>query len=137
MTAEHDLVVRGGTVIDGTGAPRRTADVAVSAGIVTTVGEVDGRGRQEVDADGALVLPGFVDIHSHYDGQAVWDANPDLYWRLGDTTGTAKDSGPNESNGTYEGGYAQGQVGAFDGATNKAVAFDGNNGTVLTVDVQL
>jgi large repetitive protein len=63
-------------------------------------------------------------------GQAVWDANPDLYWRLGDSNGTAKDSGPNESNGTYQGGYVQGQTGAFDGASNKAVAFDGNNGFV-------
>ncbi len=65
-------------------------------------------------------------------GQAVWDANPDLYWRLGDTNGTAKDSGPNESNGIYQGGYAQGQNGAFDGATNKAVTFDGNNGFVAS-----
>ena len=65
-------------------------------------------------------------------GQAVWDANPDLYWRLGDTTGTAKDSGPNESNGTYQGGYTQGQAGAFDGATNKAVAFNGSDGFVAS-----
>jgi PKD repeat protein len=63
-------------------------------------------------------------------GQAVWDADPTLYWRLGDTNGTAKDAGPNESNGTYQGGYVQGQTGAFDGASNKAVAFDGNNGFV-------
>ncbi len=65
-------------------------------------------------------------------GQAVWDANPDLYWRLGDSDGTAKDSGPNESNGIYQGGYVQGQAGAFDGATNKAVTFDGNNGFVAS-----
>ena len=65
-------------------------------------------------------------------GQAVWDSNPDLYWRLGDTNGTAKDSGPNESNGTYQGGYTQGQTGAFDGATNKAVAFNGNDGFVAS-----
>ncbi len=71
--AEHDLVIRGGTVIDGTGAPRRTADVAVTAGVVTEVGRVDGTGRREIDADGALVTPGFVDIHCHYDGQATWD----------------------------------------------------------------
>ncbi len=68
----HDLVIRGGTVIDGTGAPARTADVAIADGVVTEVGAVDGTGRQEVDADGALVTPGFVDIHTHYDGQAVW-----------------------------------------------------------------
>jgi N-acyl-D-aspartate/D-glutamate deacylase len=72
MTA-HDLVIRGGSVVDGTGAPARRADVAISDGTVTHVGEVDGRGRREIDADGALVTPGFVDIHTHYDGQATWD----------------------------------------------------------------
>jgi N-acyl-D-aspartate/D-glutamate deacylase len=72
--AEHDLVIRGGTVIDGTGAPRRTADVAVSHGRITEVGRVDGRGGREIDADGAVVAPGFVDIHTHYDGQATWDS---------------------------------------------------------------
>ncbi|HLM63296.1 MAG TPA: amidohydrolase family protein [Acidimicrobiales bacterium] len=72
MTAA-DLVVRGGTVVDGTGTPARTADVAITGGVVTEVGRVDGRGRREVDADGALVTPGFVDIHTHYDGQATWD----------------------------------------------------------------
>jgi N-acyl-D-aspartate/D-glutamate deacylase len=70
----HDLVIRGGTVIDGSGGPRRTADVAVADGIVTAVGVVDGRGRREIDADGALVIPGFVDIHTHYDGQVTWDS---------------------------------------------------------------
>ena len=65
-------------------------------------------------------------------GQAVWDSNPDLYWRLGDTTSTARDSGPNESNGTYQGGYTQGQAGAFDGTTNKAVAFNGSDGFVAS-----
>jgi N-acyl-D-aspartate/D-glutamate deacylase len=70
----HDLVVRGGRVVDGTGAPARTADVAVEDGLVVEVGHVPARGRREVDADGALVTPGFVDIHSHYDGQATWDA---------------------------------------------------------------
>ena len=70
---DHDLVIRGGAVIDGTGAPARTADVAVSGGRITAVGRVDGAGDREVDADGALVTPGFVDIHAHYDGQATWD----------------------------------------------------------------
>ncbi|HEY2997769.1 MAG TPA: amidohydrolase family protein, partial [Acidimicrobiales bacterium] len=70
----HDLVIRGGTVVDGTGAPARTADVAVSDGVVTAVGRVDGPARREIDADGALVTPGFVDVHTHYDGQATWDA---------------------------------------------------------------
>jgi N-acyl-D-aspartate/D-glutamate deacylase len=69
----YDLVIRGGTVIDGSGAPRRTADVAVVDGIVAAVGVVDERGRREIDADGAIVTPGFVDIHTHYDGQVTWD----------------------------------------------------------------
>ena len=68
-----DLVIRGGSVIDGTGAPARTADVAIAGATVVEVGRVDGEARQEIDADGALVTPGFVDIHTHYDGQATWD----------------------------------------------------------------
>jgi N-acyl-D-aspartate/D-glutamate deacylase len=73
--AEFDLVVRGGTLVDGTGAPGRRADVAVSGGRIAEVGRIDGRGAREIDADGALVLPGFVDIHTHYDGQAMWDSS--------------------------------------------------------------
>ena len=69
----HDLVIRGGTVVDGTGAPARTADVAISDGRITEVGRVDGPAQRQIDADGALVTPGFVDIHTHYDGQATWD----------------------------------------------------------------
>ncbi|MBN2622862.1 MAG: amidohydrolase family protein [Acidimicrobiales bacterium] len=69
----HDLVIRGGTVVDGTGAPARTADVAISDGRITEVGRVDGPTQRQIDADGALVTPGFVDIHTHYDGQATWD----------------------------------------------------------------
>ena len=67
------MVIRGGSVVDGTGAPARTADVAVSAGRITEVGRVDGVGHREIDADGLLVTPGFVDVHTHYDGQATWD----------------------------------------------------------------
>jgi N-acyl-D-aspartate/D-glutamate deacylase len=69
----HDLVIRNGRVVDGTGAPSRRADVAIDDGRITTVGEVDGRGARELDADGAVVAPGWVDVHSHYDGQATWD----------------------------------------------------------------
>src|SRR5690606_6467401 len=71
----HDLVVRGGTVVDGGGGEPFTGDVAVDAGVITAVGRVDERGRREIDADGALVTPGFVDVHAHYDGQATWDSN--------------------------------------------------------------
>jgi N-acyl-D-aspartate/D-glutamate deacylase len=74
MAAEHDLVIRGGTVADGTGAPLREADLAISDGIITEVGQVTGSGREEIDARGLLVTPGFVDIHTHYDGQATWDS---------------------------------------------------------------
>lgn len=70
---DFDLVVRGGTVVDGSGGEPRTADVAVAGGVVAEVGRVDGRGAREVDADGAVVTPGFVDVHTHYDGQVSWD----------------------------------------------------------------
>lgn len=70
---QHDLIIRGGTVVDGAGAAKRTADVAVNDGVVSEVGRVGGSTRREIDADGALVAPGFVDIHAHYDGQATWD----------------------------------------------------------------
>ncbi len=70
----HDLVIRGGTVVDGTGAPARRADVAVDGDRITAVGEVDAGGAARViDAEGRLVTPGFVDLHSHLDAQVGWD----------------------------------------------------------------
>ena len=72
-SGEHDLVVRGGTVVDGTGAERRAADVAVDDGRITAVGDVAAGGREELDATGLLVTPGWVDVHTHYDGQVTWD----------------------------------------------------------------
>jgi N-acyl-D-aspartate/D-glutamate deacylase len=69
----HDVVIRNGTVVDGTGAPARAADVAIDDGTVTTVGRVDAEGAMEFDATGRIVTPGFVDIHTHYDGQVTWD----------------------------------------------------------------
>lgn len=69
----HDLVIRNGVLIDGTGAPQRPADVAIDGGRITAVGQGIGPGRREVDAAGCLVTPGWVDIHTHYDGQATWD----------------------------------------------------------------
>ena len=75
--AAHDLVIRGGTIVDGSGGDSYVGDVAISGGVVTQVGPtgtVDGAGRREIDAEGKLVAPGFVDIHTHYDGQATWDA---------------------------------------------------------------
>ena len=69
----HDLVIRDGTVVDGTGAPGVTADVAVDGDRITTVGAVTDRGRKEIDARGAYVTPGFVDVHTHLDAQIAWD----------------------------------------------------------------
>ncbi|MFM9084520.1 MAG: N-acyl-D-amino-acid deacylase family protein, partial [Actinomycetota bacterium] len=70
----HDIIIRGGTIVDGTGAPRRTADIAVKDGLIVEVGTVVGEAREENDAAGLLVTPGFVDIHTHYDGQVSWDS---------------------------------------------------------------
>ncbi len=70
--ATHDLVIRGGTVIDGSGGEQFAADLAIDGGVITDIGTVASAGRQELDASGALVTPGFVDIHTHYDGQATW-----------------------------------------------------------------
>jgi N-acyl-D-amino-acid deacylase len=72
MDPAYDLVIRNGLVIDGTGAERFEADIAVKAGRIAAIGEVSGAGAEEIDARGKLVTPGFVDIHTHYDGQAVW-----------------------------------------------------------------
>jgi N-acyl-D-aspartate/D-glutamate deacylase len=72
--ADHDLIIRGGSVIDGTGAEARPADVAVRDGVIVEVGSVGGRATREIDADGTFVIPGIVDIHAHYDGQATWDS---------------------------------------------------------------
>lgn len=69
----HDLVIRNGTVVDGTGAPRRQADVAVDGGKISAIGKVTARGRREIDARDLLVTPGWVDVHTHYDGQVTWD----------------------------------------------------------------
>jgi N-acyl-D-aspartate/D-glutamate deacylase len=70
---QHDLVIRGGTVIDGTGAARVTADVAVDGGVIVEIGSDVGAARRTIDADGLLVTPGFVDVHTHYDAQVAWD----------------------------------------------------------------
>jgi len=69
----HDIVIRGGTIIDGTGAPAFTGDVAIADGRIAAVGGKQGPGRREIDASGLLVTPGWVDVHTHYDGQAMWD----------------------------------------------------------------
>ena len=69
----HDLVIKGGTVADGNGGEPFEGDVAIDEGRISAVGDVSQAGREEIDAKGKLITPGFVDIHTHYDGQATWD----------------------------------------------------------------
>ena len=69
----HDLLIRGGTVVDGTGAPTKKADVAIGGDRIVAVGENLGPARREIDATDLIVTPGWVDCHTHYDGQATWD----------------------------------------------------------------
>src|SRR5580700_9689933 len=69
----HDIVIRGGTIIDGTGKATFTGDVAIRGDSIAAVGGKQGPGRREIDATGLLVTPGWVDVHTHYDGQAMWD----------------------------------------------------------------
>jgi N-acyl-D-amino-acid deacylase len=73
MTHEYDLVVRGGTVVDGSGNDPLAADVAVSGDRIVAVGSVTGSATEEIDALGCIVTPGFVDVHTHYDGQVTWE----------------------------------------------------------------
>jgi N-acyl-D-aspartate/D-glutamate deacylase len=69
----YDMIVRGGTVVDGTGTPAFTADLAITDGFIVEVGRLDGQAAEVINADGLMVTPGFVDIHSHYDAQIAWD----------------------------------------------------------------
>lgn len=69
----HDIVIRGGTLVDGTGKPAFQGDLAIDGGTISAVGKVDGTGRREIDAQGLTVSPGFIDIHTHLDAQVGWD----------------------------------------------------------------
>ena len=70
----HDIVISGGTIVDGTGEPAFTGDVAISNGVITAVGhDASGAAKRRIDADGLVVTPGWVDVHTHYDGQVTWD----------------------------------------------------------------
>lgn len=68
----YDLCIRGGTIVDGLGGEPYVADVAVRDGVIVEIGSVAGTAEREIDATGLLVTPGFVDLHTHYDGQAIW-----------------------------------------------------------------
>jgi len=82
----HDLLITGATVYDGNGAPGRRADVAVSDGRITEVGQVNDGARETVDADGLALMPGIVDVHTHYDAQLTWDRTLSPSTSLGVTT---------------------------------------------------
>ena len=77
----HDLVIRKGNIADGRGSPLYQADIAINDGVISRIGNISERGREELDARGLLVAPGWVDIHSHYDGQAF--LKTDCYPRAG------------------------------------------------------
>jgi N-acyl-D-amino-acid deacylase len=82
----YDVIITGGTIVDGTGAPATTGDVAIRDGVIVEVGAVSGSARRTIDADGALITPGWVDIHTHYDGQVSWDDTIDPSFSNGVTT---------------------------------------------------
>lgn len=85
--ADYDLIIRNGTIIDGSGAPSTPGDVAVKDGLIAAVGtEVSGTATREIDASGKVVTPGFIDVHTHYDGQATWDNHMSPSSNLGTTT---------------------------------------------------
>jgi N-acyl-D-aspartate/D-glutamate deacylase len=86
MAMTYDLVIRGGTVIDGSGNAPFEVDVSINGSRITAVGKVEGRGKTEVDAQSRIVTPGFVDIHTHYDGQVVWSSTLSPSSHLGVTT---------------------------------------------------
>ncbi len=71
----HDVIIRNGTLIDGTGAAGKRADLAIDGDRITAIGAIEGGAALEIDAAGKLVTPGFVDIHTHLDAQLAWDPN--------------------------------------------------------------
>lgn len=86
MPESFDILIRNGTIVDGTGADPFEGDVAIREGRIVAVGRVEGRANEEIDARGLLVTPGFVDIHTHYDGQVMWSERLSSSSTLGVTT---------------------------------------------------
>ncbi|TVV76736.1 N-acyl-D-amino-acid deacylase family protein [Sphingomonas solaris] len=89
----HDMLIRGGTVVDGTGAAPFTADVAIADGRIVEVGRITAPARETIEADGAIVTPGFVDVHTHYDGQFLWDDTLEPSFSHGVTTAVGGNCG--------------------------------------------
>jgi N-acyl-D-amino-acid deacylase len=89
----NDIIIRGARIVDGTGAEARNGDVAITDGIITAVGKVTGSAGRTIEADGALVTPGFIDVHTHYDGQFLWDEELDPSFSNGVTTVIAGNCG--------------------------------------------
>ena len=69
----YDVLIKNGTLIDGTGSPARQGSIAITNGQITEMGDIDGAATQTIDAGGAVVAPGFIDPHTHYDAQICWD----------------------------------------------------------------
>ena len=74
MTQQYDLVIRGGTIVDGTGAAPFSGDVGIIGDRIAAVGKIEGSAKEEINATGMIVTPGFVDVHTHYDGQVTWES---------------------------------------------------------------
>jgi N-acyl-D-amino-acid deacylase len=102
LTAEQDIVIRNGTLYDGTGATGRTGDLAITGGKITALGRVRDRGKVEIDARGMAVAPGFIDIHSHGDGNLESDPRAESLIRQGLTTIVVGADGGSDADGSEE-----------------------------------
>ena len=69
----YDLIIKNGTIIDGTGSPRKMSDIAIKNGKISEIGKISGQSKRVINAENKFITPGWVDIHTHYDGQATWD----------------------------------------------------------------